>query len=313
MHLRVQSQTACFAHRCETWGSAATIVAASPVSGFLGFYCMTDSSGYDSGYFRDYREMHVDGGNLTDITSPCTLTGLADGVHKIGVVRGLLDMGHISPGWQNMLSGGLTRLLEQDELVAVFPEGYKGVGKLYKDRYRLARFGRGGPPRGRGPAAPGRGPARPAPRAPRARSTPERWPGSPWRRRRDRVARPARCRGCRRPRSRLQLPLGHLDPADQRYASPPRRIAPSWAQGHFTASRPAPEAATPFFRARRPTRSASRDNLNVKGAFLHMWGDTLSSVGVVVAGAIILATSPDAEALSTDCSRDERARTFAAN
>ena len=37
-----------------------------------------------------------------------------------------------------------TRLLEQDELVAVFPEGYKGVGKSFKDRYRLARFGRGG-------------------------------------------------------------------------------------------------------------------------------------------------------------------------
>jgi 1-acyl-sn-glycerol-3-phosphate acyltransferase len=37
-----------------------------------------------------------------------------------------------------------TRLLEQDELVAVFPEGIKGVSKLYKDRYRLARFGRGG-------------------------------------------------------------------------------------------------------------------------------------------------------------------------
>jgi 1-acyl-sn-glycerol-3-phosphate acyltransferase len=36
------------------------------------------------------------------------------------------------------------RLLEQDELVAVFPEGYKGVSKLFKDRYRLARFGRGG-------------------------------------------------------------------------------------------------------------------------------------------------------------------------
>lgn len=36
------------------------------------------------------------------------------------------------------------RLLEQDNLVAVFPEGYKGVGKLYKDRYHLARFGRGG-------------------------------------------------------------------------------------------------------------------------------------------------------------------------
>jgi 1-acyl-sn-glycerol-3-phosphate acyltransferase len=37
-----------------------------------------------------------------------------------------------------------TRLLEQDEVVAVFPEGYKGAGKLYKDRYQLARFGRGG-------------------------------------------------------------------------------------------------------------------------------------------------------------------------
>ena len=36
------------------------------------------------------------------------------------------------------------RLLDNDELVAVFPEGYKGVGKLYKDRYKLARFGRGG-------------------------------------------------------------------------------------------------------------------------------------------------------------------------
>ncbi len=37
-----------------------------------------------------------------------------------------------------------TRLLEQDELVGVFPEGYKGVSKLFRDRYKLARFGRGG-------------------------------------------------------------------------------------------------------------------------------------------------------------------------
>lgn len=35
------------------------------------------------------------------------------------------------------------RLLEQDQLVAVYPEGYNGVGKLFKDRYRLAGFGRG--------------------------------------------------------------------------------------------------------------------------------------------------------------------------
>ncbi|MGE0551153.1 MAG: lysophospholipid acyltransferase family protein [Kofleriaceae bacterium] len=36
------------------------------------------------------------------------------------------------------------RLLAKDELVAVFPEGEKGMGKLWKDRYRLQRFGRGG-------------------------------------------------------------------------------------------------------------------------------------------------------------------------
>ncbi|MHB1045011.1 MAG: lysophospholipid acyltransferase family protein [Thermoanaerobaculia bacterium] len=36
------------------------------------------------------------------------------------------------------------RLLERDELVAVFPEGVKGVGKYFRDRYRVARFGRGG-------------------------------------------------------------------------------------------------------------------------------------------------------------------------
>jgi 1-acyl-sn-glycerol-3-phosphate acyltransferase len=36
------------------------------------------------------------------------------------------------------------RLLEQDQLVAVFPEGVKGTGKPYSERYRLRRFGRGG-------------------------------------------------------------------------------------------------------------------------------------------------------------------------
>ncbi|MBV1849916.1 lysophospholipid acyltransferase family protein [Catellatospora tritici] len=36
------------------------------------------------------------------------------------------------------------RLLEADELVGVFPEGFKGVGKKFTDRYKLQRFGRGG-------------------------------------------------------------------------------------------------------------------------------------------------------------------------
>jgi 1-acyl-sn-glycerol-3-phosphate acyltransferase len=35
-------------------------------------------------------------------------------------------------------------LLDAGELVAVFPEGLRGVGKLYRERYRMARFGRGG-------------------------------------------------------------------------------------------------------------------------------------------------------------------------
>jgi 1-acyl-sn-glycerol-3-phosphate acyltransferase len=36
------------------------------------------------------------------------------------------------------------RLLAGDQLVAVYPEGFKGLGKLYRDRYKLQRFGRGG-------------------------------------------------------------------------------------------------------------------------------------------------------------------------
>ncbi len=36
------------------------------------------------------------------------------------------------------------QLLRLQMPVVVFPEGVKGLGKLYKDRYQLARFGRGG-------------------------------------------------------------------------------------------------------------------------------------------------------------------------
>jgi 1-acyl-sn-glycerol-3-phosphate acyltransferase len=36
------------------------------------------------------------------------------------------------------------RLLRRGELIAAFPEGVKGAAKLYNDRYRLQRFGRGG-------------------------------------------------------------------------------------------------------------------------------------------------------------------------
>ncbi len=35
-------------------------------------------------------------------------------------------------------------LRDQQQLVLVFPEGTKGTGKLFSERYRLRRFGRGG-------------------------------------------------------------------------------------------------------------------------------------------------------------------------
>jgi len=36
------------------------------------------------------------------------------------------------------------RMLRDGELVGVWPEGFKGIGKPYGDRYKLQRFGRGG-------------------------------------------------------------------------------------------------------------------------------------------------------------------------
>jgi len=36
------------------------------------------------------------------------------------------------------------RLLTAGELVGVFPEGFKGIGKPFRERYKLQRFGRGG-------------------------------------------------------------------------------------------------------------------------------------------------------------------------
>src|SRR3954465_1134991 len=49
-------------------------------------------------------------------------------------------------------SGGVARppdnayrlMPDAPQLALVFPEGAKGAGKLYRDRYKLHRFGRGG-------------------------------------------------------------------------------------------------------------------------------------------------------------------------
>ncbi len=41
-------------------------------------------------------------------------------------------------------SADAERLLERGELVGVWPEGFKGIGKPFSERYKLQRFGRGG-------------------------------------------------------------------------------------------------------------------------------------------------------------------------
>ncbi|MFP4474227.1 MAG: lysophospholipid acyltransferase family protein [Desulfatibacillaceae bacterium] len=51
----------------------------------------------------------------------------------------LSRMGHVQAMPENA-----ERLLRGDHLTLVFPEGVKGIGKMYSERYQLARFGRGG-------------------------------------------------------------------------------------------------------------------------------------------------------------------------
>ncbi len=58
------------------------------------------------------------------------LPGVADFLRRTGQT-----MGHPEDTRQ---------LLEKEELVLVFPEGVKGTGKPWPERYRLRRFGRGG-------------------------------------------------------------------------------------------------------------------------------------------------------------------------
>lgn len=59
-----------------------------------------------------------------------TLPFVAPFMARVGAVRGCQE--------------NAERLLKQDELVIVFPEGVKGTGKYFHQRYQLQRFGRGG-------------------------------------------------------------------------------------------------------------------------------------------------------------------------
>jgi len=85
--------------------------------------------------------------------APSIMHGIERDLHR--PVYGLADevfkrIPLVNLGWSRL--GGVQahpdnayRLLrEQQQLVMVFPEGARGPGKLYKERYQLRRFGRGG-------------------------------------------------------------------------------------------------------------------------------------------------------------------------
>lgn len=64
----------------------------------------------------------------------------ADLVYDVPVLSALARKG----GHTRACPDGAHRLLCSGEVVGVFPEGFKGIGKPFADRYQLRRFGRGG-------------------------------------------------------------------------------------------------------------------------------------------------------------------------
>jgi 1-acyl-sn-glycerol-3-phosphate acyltransferase len=65
------------------------------------------------------------------------------GADLVYSVPGLASLARRS-GHSRADPGEAQRLLAAGELVGVFPEGFKGTGKPFSERYRLQRFGRGG-------------------------------------------------------------------------------------------------------------------------------------------------------------------------
>lgn len=64
----------------------------------------------------------------------------ADLVFKLPVVADLARRG----GATLACNDDAERMLREGELVGVWPEGFKGIGKPFSERYKLQRFGRGG-------------------------------------------------------------------------------------------------------------------------------------------------------------------------
>ena len=78
---------------------------------------------------------------------------LATNPHGPRAARAMIERFFPTVPWLgNLLSGfggvigdpvNCSKMLENDETILVFPEGVRGSGKLYKDRYKLQRFGNG--------------------------------------------------------------------------------------------------------------------------------------------------------------------------
>jgi 1-acyl-sn-glycerol-3-phosphate acyltransferase len=64
----------------------------------------------------------------------------ADLVYEIPLLAGIARKG----GHTRACPADADQLLRMGELVGVFPEGFKGIGKPFAERYQLRRFGRGG-------------------------------------------------------------------------------------------------------------------------------------------------------------------------
>jgi 1-acyl-sn-glycerol-3-phosphate acyltransferase len=65
------------------------------------------------------------------------------GADLVYAIPGLATLA-VKSGHTRADPAGAAHLLAGGELVGVFPEGFKGIGKPFRERYQLQRFGRGG-------------------------------------------------------------------------------------------------------------------------------------------------------------------------
>ena len=80
-------------------------------------------------------------------------TALATNPDGPRIARAMIERFFPTVPWLGNLLSGLggvigdpvncSKMLDNDEAIIVFPEGVRGSGKLYKDRYQLKRFGNG--------------------------------------------------------------------------------------------------------------------------------------------------------------------------